>query len=191
MLVICLFWSLWDPLVTERNSLLFFLFFLRITTLLNWLNLGVEILGRLNVQIFPCFYCVKGYIMLQIPFYVLFSFNGIFLYLNYIAGSRKIHSCSPDYAEYCYTMSESQSKYFICWFTWFCLWPLCGDFEIFISFSLIILFYFFLQLKCSKMDPFELGWWWIDYFICQDLEASWTGMPDLKILCFYGVLAWA
>lgn len=191
MLVICLFWTLWDPLVTERNFLLLLLFFFKdndSTELVEFRSGNTWAFKCANLSLFLC---VKGYVMLWIPFYVLFSFNGIFLYLNYIAGSRKIHSCSPDYAEYCYTMSESQSKYFICWFIWFCLWPLCGDFEIFISFSLIILFYFFLQLKCSKMDPFELGWWWIDYFICQDLEASWTGMPDLKILCFYGVLAWA
>lgn len=53
--------ALLNPLVNKRNKRNSIFYFLRITTLLNWLNLGVEILSSLNMQIFHCFLCVIDY----------------------------------------------------------------------------------------------------------------------------------
>lgn len=77
----------------KKFSSFFFFFLLRITTLLNWLNLGVEIRRRLNVQIFPCFLCVKGYVMLQIPFMFFFLSMAFFCILIIsLAQERYLHA---------------------------------------------------------------------------------------------------
>lgn len=32
-----------------------------------------------------------------------------------------------------------------------------------------------MQFERNKMDTFELGWWWVDYFIYEDMETSSSG----------------
>lgn len=83
-------------------------------------------------------------------------FNGIFLDLNYIIQERYLHAVLIMQKQNTVIIFQNHSQNIsFAGLCGFCLWPLFGDLEIFISFSSFV--FYFLQLKCSKMDPFELG----------------------------------